>query len=128
MKKEVIVTFRMEINDGTEIDFITPGLLTVYDHVKELVFDERLEGSVRTSVSIYPEKVTIKRTGDVRMDQEFIVGRTTNMHLETSFGLEITMATETDAISDDDGELLIIYETDSGNATMRAHRLCIRYE
>ena len=118
----------MDISDGTEIEYNTVGELTMFDHYKELTFVEQMESSVTTTVSISPSHIVVKRTGEVTMDQEFIVGQLTNMHLITNFGLEVTMATETSLIQVEENELTVIYETNVGDTSKRYHRMNIKYQ
>lgn len=128
MKQKVDVHFRMDISDGTEIEYHTEGeLVTFIDH-KELFFTEELETKVMTTIYIYPTRVMVKRSGELSMEQEFIEDQITNMHLTTNFGLEVTMSTSTSLIQVQDHELTIIYETDVGDTNKRFHKLVIKYE
>jgi uncharacterized beta-barrel protein YwiB (DUF1934 family) len=128
MKQTVDVHFRMDISDGTEIEYNTQGQLVHYSDHKELFFSEELETKVETKVYIYPTHVMVKRSGDITMEQEFIVDQITNMHLTTNFGLEVTMSTSTSLIHDEDHVLTIIYETEVGDTNKRYHKLVIKYE
>jgi uncharacterized beta-barrel protein YwiB (DUF1934 family) len=128
MKQTVDIHFRMDISDGTEIEYNTQGELISFEDHKELYFIEELETKVATKVYIYPTHVMVKRSGDLTMEQEFIVDQITNMHLVTNFGLEVTMSTFTNLIHVEEHELTIIYETEVGETNKRYHKLFIKHE
>lgn len=127
MKQAVEVHFKMDISDGTEIEYFSLGDYIVYEDHKELVFMEELEAKVLTNIYIYPTRVFVKRSGDIMMEQEFIEGQSTNMHLTTNFGLEVTMSTSTNLIQFEDHTLTIIYETEVGETNKRYHKLVVKY-
>lgn len=127
MKQAVEVHFKMDISDGTEIEYFSLGDYIVYEDHKELVFMEELEAKVLTNIYIYPTRVFVKRSGDIMMEQEFIEGQITNMHLTTNFGLEVTMSTSTNLIQFEDHTLTIIYETEVGETNKRYHKLVVKY-
>lgn len=134
-KNNVAITMTMEIWDGDEKDITrveTNGQLLHKGNRTVLTFSEKNENNEQTDslITIYPGRVSIKRSGAVSMLQKFREHQLTENVYRHQFGT-IHMETNTEHISyqkqseDNPGKLFIRYTTSLNGDTPRKHRLII---
>ncbi|WP_053218061.1 DUF1934 domain-containing protein [Virgibacillus senegalensis] len=100
-----------------------------------LTFTEHQEQGedVQALITIHPEKVSVKRTGAVRMHQVFRKKQTTENVYRHEFGT-MHMETHTDQIifkqlkEQKNGELFISYTTKMNGEGKRRHRLTLGFQ
>jgi len=136
-KERVAIHLQTMIDDGAEKEyhsieemgtFLRRGeidVLTFYERTKE-------EGEVRHLISIYPDKVNINRTGEVRINQQFLLRQKTESKLQLPQG-NIHMEIVTKKIDyqpmerHKKGILIINYEATLNGQMKRNHTLELTY-
>lgn len=140
MKKRnetITVRLDMTINDDGNIDRTSSqyrGQLFQKQEFDVLIYDEKLEdGSViRNLVTIHPHKVTIKRSGSITMNQQFLVNRKTESVYEHPYG-SMLMETATTSLTYNpinhlnQGKLTISYKVKLNGTEERKHKLIISF-
>ncbi|MBR2591947.1 MAG: DUF1934 domain-containing protein [Oscillospiraceae bacterium] len=112
MKKEVLITVTGLIytgdgdNENDYIDVITPGKYYFRNGSHVLVYEEILEGCeapVRNFLTVSPEQVSMRKSGIVFSQMEFVPGKPTRALYGTPFG-ELELDIETKSIDISEGE------------------------
>ncbi|HLS65557.1 MAG TPA: DUF1934 domain-containing protein [Pseudogracilibacillus sp.] len=137
-KKRVNVELRTVIDDEgrKELSIIKQqGTYMANERVEVITFKEETEdfGPIKNIITIYPNKVTIKRTGLIRMVQQFVVGEKYEClyrHPYGSFLMEIdTKSIEHKQLrrTDGIGTVCIEYDARMDRNTTRYHHLTLTY-
>lgn len=137
-RKRVNVELRTVIDDEgrKELSIIKQkGMYMANDRVEVITFTEETEdfGSIKNVITIYPNKVTIKRMGLIRMVQQFVVGEKYEClyrHPYGSFLMEIdTKSIEHKQLRRTDGAGIVCIEYDArmDRNTTRYHHLTLTY-
>ncbi|MFC2948942.1 DUF1934 domain-containing protein [Virgibacillus sediminis] len=131
--KQVAVELRTIIDDNGQMEYNTvkqPGKFYQKGKLDVLTFEEELEGQGVTDnlITIQSDKVTIKRTGLVKMNQKFTENGTTENLYHHPHG-KIHMETYTNSIfyqsvdEADTGYLKISYHVKLNGQEERKHQL-----
>ncbi|MFC3039644.1 DUF1934 domain-containing protein [Virgibacillus xinjiangensis] len=131
--KEVSVELRTIIDDNGQMEYNTvkqPGKFYRKGKLDVITFEEKTEDQAVTDnlITIQPEKVTIKRTGLVKMNQKFTANGTTENLYHHPHG-KIHMETYTNNIfyqsveDEDAGYLKISYHVKLNGQEERKHQL-----
>ena len=132
----VTIQLRSTIEDEEETAIHTTehkGRYYHKDHVDILIFEEYLEGEkVNNLITIHTDKVNIKRSGVIGMNQRFEVNQTTESYYQHQFG-QFHMETHTESIEYqslhmyDIGKLMIVYTVTLNGEIERNHVLELTY-
>lgn len=133
-----MITLDMTIDDQGEMEYnrsIQKGQIFQKQTFDVLMYEEELEEgmNVRNLITIYPTKVTIKRSGTITMTQQFIVGQITESVYEHPHG-NFHMETYTNSITykptenNNQGELVISYTVKLNGTNERKHVLKLTYK
>ncbi|MDY0404529.1 DUF1934 domain-containing protein [Virgibacillus sp. 179-BFC.A HS] len=139
MGRRVKITLQTMIDDHGQLerhatsetgDFVRKGQLDV------LTFDETLDSQippVRNMITIQKEKVNIKRSGPVTMNQQFLLHQhTENVYMHPHGSLH--METHTEKMhyhvnhSPFEGKLTIAYTVKLNGSEKRAHKLMLHFK
>lgn len=135
-QKKVIIHLHTEIDDAGEKEFISERHEGTYfkkeDKAVLLYTDRQNEmGEIKNFITVQPDKLSVKRSGVISMQQIFHVGRQTECmykHPYGSFLMEIkTISLETASITDTSGEIVAVYDMLFQNTTRR-YTLTIDFE
>ncbi|WP_010099501.1 DUF1934 domain-containing protein [Ornithinibacillus scapharcae] len=138
MEKQVRIELHMEIEDDGLKETSTSNQLGNYyqkGNVDVLTFEEKTEDNqtIRSLITIYPEKVNIKRTGYVSMNQQFHSEHVTENVYKHPHG-HIHMETYTKSIryqaleGNEEGQLYIQYTVKLNGQDERNHSLRLNYK
>lgn len=138
MEKQVRIQLQMEIEDDGLIEKSTSSQVGKYyqkGNVDVLTFEEKTEDnqSIKSLITIYPEKVNIKRTGYVTMNQQFRSESVTENVYKHPHG-HIHMETYTKSIryqaleGKEEGQLHIHYTVKLNGQDERNHSLRLNYK
>jgi uncharacterized beta-barrel protein YwiB (DUF1934 family) len=135
--KQVTVELHTTIDDNGQMEYNSlkeTGKYYQRNHVDVLTFQEQTEDgdAIDNFITIQPDKATIKRAGDITMNQQFRPGRATEnvfrhpygtMHMET-----FTESLTHQALTDDrQGRLEIAYTVKLNGEEARNHLLTLTY-
>ncbi|WP_164667545.1 DUF1934 domain-containing protein [Virgibacillus doumboii] len=131
--KKVSVELQTIIDDGSQKEYNTvneTGELYQKNNIDVLTYEENVEegNAIKNLITIYPDKVSIKRTGMVSMHQKFRVDRPTENVFQHPHG-NIHMETFTNTIhyqeltGEHDGLLAIDYTVRLNGQDERKHQL-----
>lgn len=136
-KRQVKIEFRMMIDDQGEKEYNTvkaTGYFYNRNNLDVLMYSEELEEGivVKNLITIHDNKVTIKRTGAITMNQQFNINRKTeslyqhqhgNIHMET-----YTTSMRYESLRNaEKGELSIVYAVKLNGLDDRNHKLTLTY-
>ncbi|WP_284140157.1 MULTISPECIES: DUF1934 domain-containing protein [unclassified Virgibacillus] len=131
------IEMRTTIDDNGQMEYNTIcqlGTLQRRENIHVLLFEEVSEENavIKNLITIQPEKVNIKRTGNVMMNQQFVERQITENVLRHPYGT-IHMETYTNAISYEDtdqenGQLTIDYTVKLNGQEARKHLLELNYK
>ncbi|SEO22703.1 Uncharacterized beta-barrel protein YwiB, DUF1934 family [Amphibacillus marinus] len=137
-KNSVKITLHTEIadqNDQQVTDVKAIADLFERDQQTILTFKEQIadQPDVRTMITITNQRVTIKRSGGVEMNQQFKVNQTTETVYRHAYGaIRIETATEsvqyTPLSTTNVGRLKINYTTKLDGEALRNHKLALTIE
>ncbi len=130
-----MITRIRDAEDETETVVEEVGSFIEKGNTAVLTFSEWNENQekVDSLITIQPEKVNVKRSGAVTMNQQFLTGRETENVYRHEFGT-IHMQTTTDQIffetpkKDKAGNLFIQYKTILNGEEEREHELTISFQ
>lgn len=135
--KHVFVELRTVIDDNgrKELSIIKQtGIYKGNKNIEMISFIEQTEdfGEIKNVITILPKKVTIKRTGLIRMSQQFIAGRRSEClyrHPYGSFLMEIDTKSIVHLVMnhDNQGSVIIEYDARMNDDEIRHHHLTLTY-
>lgn len=135
--EKVMVQLDMTIDDDGVVQTTSgqyQGHLHQHDSFDVLIYNESLEdgSEIRNFLTIYPDRVTIKRSGAMTMTQQFVVNHQTKSVYRHPYG-SMLMETFTTSITYDpqdqlnQGKLTILYRVKLNGTEERKHQLVILY-
>lgn len=135
-KRQVDIQFQMEIDDKGEMEYNTvkeKGHFFSKGPLDVIIYTEEIDGNaIKNLITIHKDKVTIKRTGAITMNQQFNVGRKTESLYQHPHG-HIHMETYTNKMTyqslrhEDKGRLEIDYSVKLNGLDNRNHSLILTY-
>lgn len=137
-KQKITITLNMTIDDQGEMEynkirqsgyFFTKGKMDV------LLYEEEMEdgAKIKNLITIHPHKVTINRTGEINMNQQFLLNQKTETYYQHPHGA-LHMETYTNARtyrsmqSIKQGQLLLSYHVKLNGIEERKHLLELTYQ
>ncbi|WP_430790128.1 DUF1934 domain-containing protein [Virgibacillus flavescens] len=131
-------SLQMEINDDGQTEKSTThftGNFYRRDNMDVLTFEEKNDENlfIKNLITIQQDKVSVKRTGDINMHQQFRVKQTTEnvfKHPDVNIHME-TYTHNLDYHAPDDqrtGELSITFTVKLNGQDVREHQLTLRIE
>lgn len=126
-KKQVDLVVRASI-DGEVTEHVYDASYTSNGSIDVLIYEEDLQelGKVRNFITIQPDKVNMKRSGGIVMNQQFLSGRRTESIYHHPFGsihLEIT----TKEIQVGNRSVDVFYDSVMNGTEKQRHHLQLRY-
>lgn len=117
------------ISNTYEGRFLSRGSVDV------LMYEERTEENevIKNLMTIHPEKVNIKRSGAITMNQQFLLDRLTESFFEHPHG-RIHMETATTSLKyrsltkEAIGKLVVLYKVKLNGQEQRNHQLVLTYK
>jgi|SRR5690625_2629624 len=136
--KQIVIQLHTRIDDQGDIEnnhVKQTGQFFNRNDMDVLIYEEEIEekAKIKNLVTIQAEKVNIKRSGIITMNQQFLVDQTTETHYEHPHGT-FHMATFTNAITyetmenNDQGRLMIDYTVKLNGMDERKHVLELTYK
>ena len=133
---EINIYTEIEDEGGSEIIHKTErGTLSRGNDIHMIKYEEDMEGAglVLTTIIIYDDRITLKRTGAVRMHQVFKIGAPTEsvyQHPYGSFRMETTThrMEYLKGIKNKSGRLLMIYDVILNDQEPRNHTFELQFE
>ncbi|MBP1969829.1 uncharacterized beta-barrel protein YwiB (DUF1934 family) [Virgibacillus natechei] len=134
----VEVELRTTIEDNGQMEYNTikhPGTLYQKGNLDVIIFEEETEEenvTTKNLLTIQSGKVNIKRTGEVKMNQQFLPNQTTENVYKHPYGV-IHMETYTNSINyqplyeTDNGYLGISYSVKLNGQEERKHELALTF-
>jgi|SRR5690625_42745 len=137
-EKQVLIELQTRIDDqgDTEKNYVKQtGRFYNRNNMDVLIYEEELEDGaiIKNLVTIQSDKVNIKRSGIITMNQQFIVDQITETHYEHPHGT-FHMETFTDSVTyesletNDQGRLTIDYTVKLNGLNKRKHLLELTYK
>ncbi|MDY0394265.1 DUF1934 domain-containing protein [Virgibacillus halophilus] len=138
MGKNVIVSLQTIIDDNGQMEHhatTQQGAFTRKGQLDVLIFDEQIDKElppVRNLMTIQKNKVNVKRTGSVNMNQQFVLGKNTenvythphgSLHMQT-----YTRKIDYNLQSAGNGELTIEYSVKLNGQEERGHQLKLQFK
>lgn len=138
LNKSVAIELRTTIDDNGQMEYNTikqRGNFYKRNELDVLTYEEKVDGEapVKNLVTIQPERVSIKRSGNVTMNQKFRTNQTTENVFQHPHG-NIHMETYTNSISykradqNQEGKLTIFYTVKLNGQEERKHELVLTYK
>ncbi|MBO1002084.1 DUF1934 domain-containing protein [Pseudogracilibacillus auburnensis] len=136
VKKNIQVELRTVIDDqgDKELSIIKQiGKYMKKDHIEVVTFIDKTDfGEVNNLITIQPNKVNMKRSGHITMNQQFIEGKVTECYYRHPYGafhLEVdTLSIQHQILQEDrEGKVVIEYETKLNGQEKRYHHLTLIY-
>lgn len=135
--KQVRIELHTTIDDNGQMEYNTinqTGKLYKKNDIHVLKFREETEKDmvIDNFITIQPDKVTIKRSGDISMNQQFRTNRLTENVFRHPYGM-INMETFTESLThqspgqDEPGRLTIAYTVKLNGEEERNHLLTLTY-
>lgn len=136
-RKNINIELRTVIDDGGEKELIIvkqKGQYFKRNDLEVLTYTERTDGEedISNMISIHPDKINIKRTGAVSMNQIFLKGRVTESLYQHSHG-NIHMEIDTVSMSYESidktgrGQVIIAYQAMLNGTEKRDHYLTLTF-
>lgn len=137
VKKDIAIELRTVIDDQGEKELSIIKQVGIYvkkENIEVISFIEKTNefGDVENLITIRPNKINIKRSGKVSMNQQFIKGKETEClyrHPYGAFLLEImTKSITHQSLADDqEGKVIIQYDVKVNEEESRNHHLTLTY-
>lgn len=135
MEQPIEIELKTIIKDGDQKEMTTIieyGKIHLKDHMHLVRYEEKTEnkGTINNMISIQPDKVSIRRSGEVKMNQLFREGELTENVFHHPYG-RIHMETYTTSIDyepiegDKPGRLTIDYTVKLNGQDLRKHLLTL---
>lgn len=138
VNKKVAIELRTTIDDNGQMEYNTinqRGNFYKRNELDVLTYEEKSDGQgvIKNLITIQADRVSIKRSGNVTMNQKFRTNHTTenvfqhphgNIHMET-YTTSISYKTST---YNDEGELAIFYTVRLNGQEERNHELVLTYK
>jgi|SRR5699024_958921 len=136
-RKSINIELRTVIDDGGEKELIIvkqKGQYFKRNNLEVLTYTERTDGEedISNMISIHPDKINIKRTGAVSMNQIFLKGRVTESLYQHAHG-NIHMEIDTVSMSYESidktgrGQVVIAYQAMLNGTEKRDHYLTLTF-
>lgn len=135
-KRHVVIHLKTTIDNDGEKEYTTVKMTGQFFHkdgVDILIYEEKHEdGTVRNFVTIRPERVNIKRSGLITMNQQFHINQKTETYYQHPHG-RLHMETFTHSVThkplmeNDQGQLTIDYTATLNEVEERKHLLELTY-
>ena len=136
-KRYVTIKLDTTIEDEGEIEYNTikqMGQFFNKGKLDVLIYEEEHEdgATIKNLITIHPNKVNIKRSGLITMNQQFILNKSTETYYEHPHG-QLHMETHTDSITyksiaTDQVQLRIVYRVKINGMEERKHVLELTYK
>lgn len=137
MNKQVMIELHTTIDDNGQMEYNTirqTGNFYKKKQMDVLTFEEVTDDktTIRNFITIQPDKVTIKRSGDVAMNQQFRTQSTTENVFRHPYGT-MHMETFTESITqqsleqEQPGHLKMAYTVKLNGEEERSHLLTLTY-
>lgn len=135
LKENVVVEMRSVIEEqGEEEVTVTKhkGNYIKKKQIEVIRFTERTKdlGDIKHFITIYPNKVNLKKSGSVSMNQQFVTGKTSEClyrHPYGAFRIEIHTKSVTKKYKDQTTEIHIVYDSEMNEDRKRHHHLTLTY-
>lgn len=136
VKKNIKVELRTVIDDQGEKELSIikqKGKYGKKNNIEFITFNDVTDfGEVHNLITIQPNKVSIKRSGKITMNQQFIKGKITEClyrHPYGTFHFEINTATITheQLSGDNQGKVVIEYDAKINGQQTREHHLTLTF-
>lgn len=135
LNKNIKVEMHTVIKDQGEIEETKNkyrGYYTKKDEIEVIRFTEELKGfgKVKHFITIYPDKVNVKRSGSVNMNQQFVPGEKSEClyrHPYGAFRMEIHTQSVIKKLKDKTTEIHIVYDSEMNEGNTRKHQLTLTY-
>ncbi|WP_449355751.1 DUF1934 domain-containing protein [Virgibacillus natechei] len=138
LQKQVLIELRTTIDDHGQMEYNTlrqSGTFFKKDRLDVLTYEEKTEDDMTTKnlITIQDGKVSVKRTGEVAMNQQFRADQITENVLKHPYGT-IHMETYTNKITyqrldeADMGKLAISYTVKLNGQEERKHELSLTFK
>lgn len=138
LAKNVFIELHTTIDDNGQMEYNTiknAGLFYKKGNLDVLTFEESTEDNakVKNLITIQEDKVSVKRSGNITMNQQFRPNQTTENVFKHPHG-KIKMETSTDTITyqsltgNEKGRLTISYTVKLNGQEERKHELALTYK
>ncbi|OZU88476.1 hypothetical protein CIL03_12585 [Virgibacillus indicus] len=138
LNKSVTIELRTTIDDNGQMEYNTikqQGNFYKRNELDVLTYEEKVDGqgAIKNLITIQPDRVSIKRSGNVTMNQKFRSNHTTENVFQHPHG-NIHMETFTNSIRykiadhNVEGELNIFYTVKLNGQEERKHELVLTYK
>lgn len=135
--KDVTIKLNTTIDDQGEMEYNTvkeSGQFYRKGNVDVLIYEEEIEEGaiIRNLITIKQDKINIKRTGPIKMNQQFQLNQKTESHYQHPHG-QLHMETHTNSVTyqssptDCQGRLVISYTVKLNGMDERKHLLELIY-
>ena len=134
-KKYVAIEIRTVIDDQGEKELTISkqkGSYIKKGEMEVISFIEKTKdfGEVKSLITIQPDKVNLKRSGNITMNQQFVEGQISEClyrHPYGAFRMEIQTESITHEQKDRDNKVIIVYDLALDGAQTRHHHLTLTY-
>jgi|SRR5690625_3054286 len=135
IKKRVAIEIRTVIADQDDKELTISKQKGTYmkKGQKEVIsFNEKTKdfGEVKSLITIQPDKVNLKRSGNITMNQQFVEGQISESlyrHPYGAFRMEIETQSITQQQKGQEKKVIIIYDLKMDGAQTRHHHLTLTY-
>lgn len=135
IKKNVAIEIRTVIEDQGEKELTISkqkGSYIKKGHTEVITFMEKTKdfGEVKSLITIQPDKVNLKRSGNITMNQQFVEGEKSEClyrHPYGAFRMEIQTESITREIKRNDKKVIIVYQLELDDGHIRHHHLTLTY-
>lgn len=135
-KKDIYIELRTVIDDGGEKELSIvkqQGKYYKKNKLEVITYTDQTDiGEIKNLITIQANKVNLNRSGNVRMNQQFILGKKTEClykHPYGTFHIEINTSTIMHkALQEkDEGKVIIEYDAKINGQQAREHHLTLTY-
>ncbi len=135
IKKNVAIEIRTVIEDDGEKELtITKqkGNYIKKEQTEVITFVEKTQdfAEVKSLITIQPDKINLKRSGSITMNQQFVEGSTSEClyrHPYGAFRMEITTESIKREVIGEENKIIIIYEIELDDGHIRNHHLTLTF-
>jgi|SRR5690625_1891463 len=135
IKKNVTIEIRTVIDDEGEKELTISkqrGNYIKKGKTEVISFIEKVKdfGSVKSLITIQPDKINLKRSGIITMNQQFVEGKTSEClyrHPYGAFRMEIQTESIKREQSGEDKKVIIVYNAEFDGGQLRHHHLTLTY-
>lgn len=135
IKKNVAIEIRTVIEDDGEKELTISkqkGNYIKKGQTEVITFVEKTKdfAEVKSLITIHPDKVNLKRSGSITMNQQFVEGSTSEClyrHPYGAFRMEITTESIRREEVDEENKIIIVYDIKLDDGQIRHHHLTLTY-